>query len=101
MTNTMFDAREALIAPGLYANRPVRSVEPVMDSYYRTHDRMAFFPPAPDQARNVFAANIPVPVGMFYPSVPPPAFQYNQVSPISCQHSLFLTLLSWGSNVEP
>lgn len=78
MTNTMFDAREALIAPGLYANRPVRSVEPVMDSYYRTHDRMAFFPPAPDQARNVFAANIPVPVGMFYPSVPAPAFQYNQ-----------------------
>eukprot|EP00112_Aurelia_sp_Birch-Aquarium-sp1_P011569 Seg243.2 transcript_id=Seg243.2/GoldUCD/mRNA.D3Y31 product="Regulator of nonsense transcripts 1" protein_id=Seg243.2/GoldUCD/D3Y31 len=78
MTTTMFDAREALIAPGLYANRPMRSVDPVMDSYYRTHDRMGFFPPAPEQARNVFAANIPIPAGMFLPQMPPLAFQYNQ-----------------------
>ena len=80
MTTTMFDAREALIAPGLYANRPMRSVDPVMDSYYRTHDRMGFFPPAPEQARNVFAANIPIPAGMFLPQMPPLAFQYNQVN---------------------
>ena len=80
MTNTMFDAREALLAPGIYANRPVRPVDAVIDSYYRTHDRMGFFPPAPDQARNAFAANIPIPVGMFMPAVPPPSYQYNQVS---------------------
>ncbi len=90
MTNTMFDAREALIAPGLYANRPVRPVDPMMDSYYRTHDRMGFFPPAPEQARNVFAANIPVPVGMFLPPVPPPAFQYNQVRNLLLFHTSFI-----------
>ena len=78
MTNTMFDAREALIAPGMYTNRPVRPhVDPMIDSYYRTHDRMNFFPPGPDQARNAFAANIPIPVGMFMQPMPPPAYQFN------------------------
>lgn len=79
MSNTTFDAREALIAPGMYANRPVRPhVDPVMESYYRTHDRMNFFPPGPDQARNAFAANIPIPVGMFMSPMPPPAaYQFN------------------------
>lgn len=79
MSNTTFDAREALIAPGMYANRPVRPhVDPVMESYYRTHDRMNFFPAAPDQARNAFAANLPIPVGMFMSPMPPPAaYQFN------------------------
>jgi len=78
MSNTMFDAREALIAPGMYTNRPVRPhLDPVMDNYYRTHDRMNFFPPGPEQARNAFAANIPIPVGMFMSPMPPPTYQFN------------------------
>lgn len=90
MSNTTFDAREALIAPGMYANRPVRPhVDPVMESYYRTHDRMNFFPPGPDQARNAFAANIPIPVGMFMSPMPPPAayqFNHQMVRPGQQQH---------------
>ena len=97
MSNTTFDAREALIAPGMYANRPVRPhVDPVMESYYRTHDRMNFFPPGPDQARNAFAANIPIPVGMFMSPMPPPsAYQFNhQVNYFRFEcRKLFLFLL--------
>lgn len=84
MTNTMFDAREALIAPGMYASRsmvppPHPHMEPgLMEAYYRTHDRINFFPPAGGAgARNAFAANIPIPMGMFLPTMPPPTYQFN------------------------
>lgn len=100
MSNTTFDAREALIAPGMYANRAVRPhVDPVMESYYRTHDRMNFFPPGPDQARNAFAANIPIPVGMFMSPMPPPAaYQFNHQVSLSSKN-LFV-LLNQGNRVK-
>ena len=81
MSNTMFDAREALVPGGVY-DRQIPRVDPAAfhDAYYRTHDRMSYIgaergiPHA--AAAAAAAASIPVPVGMFIPPVPPPHHSY-------------------------
>ena len=81
MSNTMFDAREALVPGGVY-DRRIPHMEPAnpYENYFRTHDRLSYIgaeraiPPAA-------AASIPVPVGMFIPPVPPPHHSFfNPVS---------------------
>lgn len=81
MSSTMFDAREALMPGRVIGPGFPPQMDPTatyQDAYYRTHDRMGYI----GAERTVAAAvgNIPIPVGMFLPPMPPqpPHSYYNQ-----------------------
>lgn len=86
MSSTMFDAREALMPGRVIAPGFPPQMDPTatyQDAYYRTHDRMGYI----GAERTVAAAvgNIPIPVGMFLPPMPPqPHNYYNQVQVSHC-----------------
>ncbi|XP_028418656.1 regulator of nonsense transcripts 1-like [Dendronephthya gigantea] len=84
MSSTMFDAREALMPGRVIGPGFAPQIDPTatyQDAYYRTHDRMGYI----GAERTVAAAvgNIPIPVGMFLPPMPPqpPHNYYNQAMP--------------------
>jgi hypothetical protein len=88
----MFDAREALMPGRVIGPGFPPQMDPTatyQDAYYRTHDRMGYI----GAERTVAAAvgNIPIPVGMFLPPMPPqpPHSYYNQVRSINLVPRLF------------
>ena len=100
MSSTMFDAREALmpgrvIGPGFPSQ--IDPASTFQDAYFRTHDRMGYI----GAERTVAAAvgNIPIPVGMFIPPMPPqpPHSYYSQVSLQTCyqQSRPWMHCFSW------
>lgn len=96
----MFDAREALMPGRVIGPGFPPQMDPTatyQDAYFRTHDRMGYI----GAERTVAAAvgNIPIPVGMFLPPMPPqpPHSYYNQVS-VFCYISLPGST-RWGDTV--
>ncbi|XP_070541842.1 regulator of nonsense transcripts 1-like [Ptychodera flava] len=78
MSTAMFDAREVMIPGSAYDRSGMGSSNMRYDNYYQTHDQMGYIS---SERAHAAGANIPIPVNMFMPHMPPMHSYYNQMAP--------------------